>query len=201
MPINNLMEFILYILPGFITRELYLSQFPVKERNNFSQISWSILYGVLIMSFVKWCDKNILNYFLCSNSDGFPEFKFILVIIFISFIAGYILILINNLRFKISNKYEKFKFLAPDPQSIWVEINKQSVLDWAVIFLNDGSTYIGWISSYSYNPNLEYQDFLLSQAKCVDENLKLKYLVNGIGVYLNTKDVKRIEFVKGTNNI
>jgi hypothetical protein len=34
-------------------------------------------------------------------------------------------------------------------------------------------------------------------AKRVDEELKTVYVVNGQGVYLNTRDVKRIEFVQG----
>ena len=53
----------------------------------------------------------------------------------------------------------------------------------------------GGITRYTWNPELDDQDFLLYDATCVDDDLKEKYIVDGIGVYLNTRDVNRIEFV------
>ena len=38
-------------------------------------------------------------------------------------------------------------------------------------------------------------DFLLAEAKRVDDDLVERYAVTGRGVYLNTRNVKRIEFV------
>ncbi len=69
--------------------------------------------------------------------------------------------------------------------------------DWAVVFLSDGAIYCGWIKEYSFEPDAENHDFLLTKAKRVNNHLKLNYTVDGLGVYLNTRDVKRIEFVKG----
>ena len=39
MPVKDLLEFILYIVPGFVALELYRASYPAKERNQFAQIS------------------------------------------------------------------------------------------------------------------------------------------------------------------
>jgi hypothetical protein len=112
-------------------------------------------------------------------------------------IVGLLKIFIHVIRFKLSIKYPKLQFIAPDPQSIWVKINSPINKCWAVVYTDDNSIYLGWISEYSSNPHIENQDFLLSKAKRVDDKLNVIYPINGIGVYLNTKNIKRIEFLKG----
>lgn len=197
MPVKDLIEFILYLAPGFIALELYRAVYPARERNQFAQITWSIIFGVVIFTFIKGVDEHYLNYALHSKSTGFPAFRFIIALFLSGLSVGCVRIVFHRLRFKISMLHTILKFMAPDPQSIWAKINERTNKDWAVVFLNDSSIYLGWISMYTYNPNVENQDFILTMAKRVDENLKTLYIVNGQGVYLNTKDVKRIEFVKG----
>ena len=68
---------------------------------------------------------------------------------------------------------------------------------WAVIFLDDNSIYLGFIGTYRYDPDATDQDFLLAKAKRVDENLNVQYEIDGLGVYLNTRNVKRIEYYQG----
>ena len=201
MPVKDLLEFILYIVPGFVALELYRASYPAKERNQFAQISWSIILGVLIFTFTKWVDENFLENVLQSQKEGFPSSRFIFSLLFVAFVTGGGMILLHFLRFQLSTLHNKLSFIAPDPQSIWAKINLKTNKDWAVIFLNDGSIYIGWISLYTYDPNTENQDFLLSKARRVDEKLNAKYIIDGQGVYLNTRDVKRIEFVKGVKKI
>ena len=66
-----------------------------------------------------------------------------------------------------------------------------------MVFLNDGSIYRGYIKSYTFDPDATDQDFLLSEAVRVNEDLHPKYRITGQGVYLRTRDVRRIEFLKG----
>lgn len=80
-------------------------------------------------------------------------------------------------------------------------VNSPDNKDWAVIFLDDGSIYSGWISDYRFDPDSSDQDFLLSKAKRVDDDLSPMYEINGIGVYLNTRNVRRIEFVKPAQEV
>jgi hypothetical protein len=65
-----------------------------------------------------------------------------------------------------------------------------------VVYLDDGSIYLGWIKDFTFDPDADDNDFLLADAKRVDDQLAEKYAVTGRGVYLNTRNVKRIEFVK-----
>jgi hypothetical protein len=108
---------------------------------------------------------------------------------------GTLLIAIRWTRFTLSKKYATFSWLEPDPQSIWRKVN-QSSNEYAVVYLDDGAIYLGWIGEYTFDPDAESNDFLLAGAKRVDDQLKTIYLVNGQGVYLNTRNVKRIEFVR-----
>lgn len=197
MPTNNLVEFIIYVIPGFLVVEIYRAAYPAKEKSQFQHIGWSILYGILNVTFIKWIDKNLLSNSLYSQSDGIPGLRFTIALLLFAVILGLLLILFYKSRFYLSNKSKFLNRIAPDPQSIWAKVNQPSNKDWCVVYLDDSSIYLGYISQYTFDPDKESQDFLLGDAKRVDENLIEKYVVNGIGVYLNTKDVKRIEYLKG----
>lgn len=196
MPPQSLAEFILYIIPGFIALQIYHQKYPAKERESLIVFAYSLVYGVLIISILKTIDKFCLNFILHSNSSGIPGTRFIIVIFFSAIFLGYLSILLRELRSYFSKKVGFLRWLSPGVDSIWQKINDPSNEDWAVIFLNDGSIYLGWISKYAFDPNNVDQDFLITQAKRVKEDLSTVYSVNGIGVYLNTREVKRIEFVR-----
>ncbi|MBI3920889.1 MAG: hypothetical protein HY318_05665 [Armatimonadetes bacterium] len=84
----------------------------------------------------------------------------------------------------------------PDPLSIWAKINLQNEGYWALVRLKEnGVFYLGWISDYTFDTDSPDQDFLLRDARCVDENLQVKYFVAALGVYLNTRDVQAIEYI------
>lgn len=197
MTIENIIGLILYIIPGFLAMEVYHAAYPVRERDNFILSTWSIIYGAAISSFVKFIDSHLLKNALHSDSSSLPSFSFLIVLIVFGLLVGFLGVLFNKIRFWISQKWPKFKKIAPIPQSTWAKINAYSNIDWAVVFLDDGSIYLGWIKDYTYDPNSENQDFLLSHASCVDESLNIKYEITGCGVYMNTKNIKRIEFVQG----
>ncbi len=86
--------------------------------------------------------------------------------------------------------------LTPDEGTIWAKINDSPNPEWAVVFLNDDAIYIGQIKEWTFIPDNQDQDFLLGKARRADEDLSVKYEVSGRGVYLNTRDVRRIEFLK-----
>jgi len=198
MPAKDLIEFVLYITPGFLAVELFRARYPVRQVGEFAQICWSIIYGVIIFTVVKLLDEKFFNHALHSDIDGFPDAIFIGALVIGGILMGVILISLQYMRFKASRWHTKLHTLAPDPGSVWAKINLEIVDDWAVVFLDDGSSYIGYIKDYKFRPDDKEYDFLLAKAKRVDENLNVKYEVSGVGVYLNTRDVKRIEFVKST---
>jgi hypothetical protein len=193
-PVEHLADFILYVMPGFIALQLYRAKYPVKGISEFLQVSWCLIYGIALAGMVRWVDHRFLNGSLQSDEVGLPRFRFIVALAVAGLALGILLISIRWTRFALSKKYPALGGLEPDPQSIWAKVNQQSI-EYAVVYLDDGAIYLGWIKEYTFVPDSENNDFLLAEAKRVDESLNTIYLVNGQGVYLNTRNVKRIEFV------
>lgn len=196
MPVTDLIEFVLYVTPGFLAVELFRAKYPVRRVGQFAQVCYSIIYGVIVFTVIKLLDDKLFKNTLHSNGEGFPDVIFITALLIGGIFMGVIRIFLQFSRFKISRLHTRLRGLAPDPQSIWAKVNLEVVDNWAVVFLDDGASYIGYIKSYKFHPDDEDNDFLLAKAKRVDENLNVKYEIDGEGVYLNTRNIKRIEFIK-----
>jgi len=193
-PIEHLADFILYVMPGFIALQLYRAKYPVKGLSEFLQVSWCLIYGIVLAGTVRWIDHRFLNGRLHSDEAGLPWLRFVIALAIAGLFLGALLISVRWARFTLAMKYVRFSALEPDPQSIWAKVNQPSS-EYAVVYLDDGAIYLGWIKEYTFVPDAESNDFLLADAKRVDERLNTIYVVNGQGVYLNTRNVKRIEFV------
>jgi hypothetical protein len=165
-PAEHLVDFLVHVMPGFIALQLFRAKYPAKQLSEFLQVAWSLIYGVILAAVVHAIDGRFLHGRLGTSLA----------------------------RFKIAVHWPRFEGIAPDPQSIWVKVNRPSN-DYAVVYVDDGSVYLGWIKDYTFDPDAEDNDFLLVDAKRVDEQLRELYSVTGRGVYLNTRNVKRIEFV------
>jgi hypothetical protein len=197
---NTVAEFVLYVIPGFIALEVYRAAYPVKTRSDFVSLTWSAIFGIMISYFLIWINGTLLSNVLHYTAGSLPSFEFLLGLICFGLAIGLIRILLHFLRFKVAASYKAFRGLNPDPQSVWVQVNRTNNRQWATVFLDDASIYLGFIETYKYDPDAIDQDFLLGQARRVDENLNVLYSVDGLGVYLNTKNVKRIEFYKGESD-
>ncbi len=84
MPANTIIEFILYITPVFIALEIYREHFPVRHISEFTQIAWSVIWGVVIYTVVVWIDTEFLSNYLNSRASTFPNFKLLSAL----FVAG-----------------------------------------------------------------------------------------------------------------
>jgi hypothetical protein len=198
--IEHVAEFLVYAMPGFMALHVYRTVYPVKRLSEFLQAAWSLIYGVVLAGLVRGVDEDYLSHALHSADEGFPRLPFILALVVAGLAWGLVLVGINKLRLLLSGRFQALRFIAPDVQSIWAKVNQNQATDWAVVYTVDGAVYMGWIKEFTYDPDADDNDFLLSKAKCVDENLDVKYEVDGQGVYMNTRDVKRIEFVKGVGS-
>lgn len=196
-PVEHVAEFLVYAMPGFVALHLYRTVYPVKRLSEFLQAAWSLIYGVVLAGFVRGVDAEYLGHRLHSADEGFPRLAFILALVVVGLAWGLVLVSVNKSRSLLSGKFQVLRFIAPDVQSIWAKVNQSQVTDWAVVYAADGAVYMGWIKEFTYDPDADDNDFLLSKAKRVDENLTVQYEVDGQGVYMNTRNVKRIEFVKG----
>ena len=195
MPTQNLVEFFLYIIPGYLAIRIYRWLTPVKDKDSFQDIASSVLLGVSIISVLKWLDKKCFNFFLGSNNLGLPGMKYLLIILITGSVVGFSLFGCRELLKCLSKKPKWPRWLSFSENMVWEKINANDNYDWAVVYLDDGSIYYGWISSFNYNPNNQDQDFLLSKALRIDSDFNTLYEVSGIGVYLNTMNIKRIEYI------
>ncbi len=200
MLIKDILELILYVAPGFIALEVYFWIYPVRERREFRQFTWSLILGVLIFAGISWIDRGWLHSSLQGDDAEVLSVRFVAVLFITGALLGISFWVIRSLRKWLGDKVAWLSFIKPDSQSVWVKINQPKIDNWAVVFLNDGAIYSGWISDYRFDPNSENQDFLLRGAKRVGEKLNEIYRIDGIGVYMNTRDVVRIEFVKASNS-
>lgn len=196
MPFQNVVEILLYIVPGFLALQIYRARAPIKRHSDFYDIASSIVFSVPVVVLIRWLDLRALGGSL-HTSASFPYMRYVLVLLGTGIVGGLLLIAIHEIRFRLPQKWPALYMLAPDPQSIWARLNQPWNQDWAIVFLDDGAIYRGWISEYTFDPDQESQDFLLSDATRVDENLKELYAIKGTGVYLNTRNVRRIEFIAG----
>jgi len=193
-PAEHIVEFFLYVMPGFVALQFYRAKYPAKQLSESLQVAWSLIYGVIPAAFVRLIDDRLCHGWLQTKATGFPAFRLVMALIVAGLVGGAVLIANDWCRFEVARRFPRWTSLAPDPQSIWAKINRPSD-DYAVVYLDDGSIYLGWIKDFTFDPDAEDNDFLLADAKRVDDQLVEKYAVTGRGVYLNTRDVKRIEFV------
>lgn len=198
MPVKSIIEFILVIAPGFLVLHIYRSHYPAKRVSQFTEITLSVVYGVGIYATVVLIDSTFLSNWLANKIQ-----VLVFVLLATAFVVGRFWVWLRFLRFNLPDRFPLREKIGPkrkEHQAVWpLVVNEAPLDDWAVVYLNDSSIYMGTIDYFTFDPNAENQDFLLINARRVDDNLKETYLVDGIGVYLNTKDVIRIEFLKGKN--
>jgi len=182
-----------YIIPGFIGCRLYQVVYPVKAASDAIVVLWSIIHTFIILvgfGFLSWISGvSRLNFF--SRSPDTIGWRSASLLIVSGFVYGGILCGLHWLR-------QRLNLWPPEPKRVWAKVNEQKEGYWALVRLKENEViYLGWISDYTFDPDSPDQDFFLRDARCVDENLKVKYLVAGPGVYLNTRDVQAIEYLYG----
>jgi hypothetical protein len=192
---SDLVQFLLYVIPGFISIEYFRARFPAKARTDFVTISWSIVFGVGITSLLIWLDTNALHGLLGYKPQGFPGLLFLVSLFVSGLLIGVLRAALRQARFILSRRLTFLPWLMPDVNSIWARVNQKGTDQWALVFLENDVQYLGYIKYFRNDPDASDQDFLLAEGYRVDKNRRPLYRVNGIGVYLNTRDVRRIEFL------
>lgn len=191
MPSQDIIQFILIIAPGFLVLYVYRSHYPARRVSQFTEITLSVVYGVAIYTAIVWIDLTFLGGAL------FKQIHLLaLALLTAGFVVGQLWVFLRYFRFNLPKWFPSKEKVAPKHkkhQSVWPLVANST--NWAVVFLNDGSIYMGEIDYFTFDPNTEHQDFLLKNARRINENLEEIYLITGIGVYLNTRDVVRIEFL------
>ena len=200
MGFSDIVQFLLYVIPGFISIEYFRARFPAKARTDFITISWSIVFGVGITSLLIWLDSHSFHGILGYQPTGFPSLPFLASLVAAGFLIGILRVGLRQMRFLLSRSIPSLSWLTPDVNSIWARVNQTGTDQWAMVFLDDDIQYIGYIRYFRNDPDANDQDFLLAESFRVDKNRKVIYSVEGVGVYLNTRDVRRIEFLDSSRS-
>lgn len=199
MPVNNVAEFLFFVIPGFIALWVHRSCYPAKQRSAFSEITATIVCSFVILAAVAWAEALWPSRLNLSSSDLSLTNKNLAAAMAVAGVTlGGAWTALEWLRFRAAERFPLLECLAPGPEAVWMLANRPGNEDWAVVYLADGAIYRGWIKHYRYDPDTDVQDFLLTHASRVRDDLTEIYPVDGVGVYCNTRDVTRIEYVRGT---
>ena len=125
-PAEHIVDFFLYVMPGFVALQFYRAKYPAKRLSESLQVAWSLIYGVLLAALVHWIDGRFFNGWLQTNSTGFPAFRLVIALMTSGLLGGAALIAVHWSRFEVARRFPRFTGIAPDPQSIWARINRAS---------------------------------------------------------------------------
>ena len=182
------------LLPGFIAVEIYRKFFPAVKFRWLIYTGWVVINGVLIWSLLVSIEERIYNT-SWGLLDGTGSFLGILFLFILGVIAGLIRVVFRMTGFKLAKNLNVLRWLKPEKGSIWMNVNeKNGGNEWVIVYLSDGSIYLGWVSQFANHPERTNQEFVLQNARRLDEAHKQLYEIVGAGVYLNTRDVIRIEY-------
>ena len=193
----NLTALIVFLVPGFIANRLYRAYYPVKTISDSNSVISSLISSLWIYAIIKLAETR-LNFSLNENLDKNPSANTTIILLLAAYVWGILRIVIHKLKEILATRISALSFLYPDPGAIWPKVASHTPTNWAKVKLTDGTCYLGWISHWKYDPDIETQDFLLSSAKRVDDLLNITYEVSGIGVYLKTSDIISVEFYENT---
>ncbi len=197
VPFGEAIGLLLYLVPGFLARQLCRIRYPAKRFSQFENVVWSIIHSLIILlglTGIAWVfdydDLDILK----PNQHFFIQPKTILVLLIGGFVWGGILIGYHRLRTIVP-------FLSsPDPQAIWPVIATHAAKNelWMLAHTKQGAPYLGWLTQYSFDPAADDHEFVLRPAYLVDDDLNIKRNFKQGGVYLNTRDVDSLEMIPGS---
>lgn len=80
MNFNDILSFFLYVIPGFISTEIYRAKYPAKKGSGFYQLTWSIIISIIFISLTRWADS-CFKWQLFPTNAHFPRIRTILILI------------------------------------------------------------------------------------------------------------------------
>ncbi len=103
MSFNDIVSFFLYVIPGFISTEIYRTKYPAKKCSDFIYLCWSISVSIFIIVIARGIDF-YLKWSLFPQKIIFPRIRTIAVLIGLAIIIALLRILKKELaeKFKIS---------------------------------------------------------------------------------------------------
>ena len=196
VPFGEAIGLLLYLVPGFLARQLFRARYPAKRLSQFEGVVWSIIHSLIILlglTGIAWVfDSDKLD-ILRHSQNPLIQPKTILVLLIGGFVWGGILIGYHRLL-------TLMPFVpSPDPQAVWPVVATHAPKNelWMLIRTKQGTLYLGWLEQYSFDPAADDHEFVLCPAYLVDDDLNIKRDLKRGGVYLNTRDIESLEMIPG----
>lgn len=200
VPFGEAIGLFLYLVPGFLARQICRARYPAKRLSQFENVVWSIIHSLFILlgltGIARLCDSDNLD-ILTLSQNSLIQPKTILILLIGGFVWGGMLIGCHRLLTIIS-------FLpSPDPQAIWPVIADRAPKKelWMLVRTKQDALYLGWLEQYSFDPSADDHEFVLCPAYLVDGDLNVKRGLKQGGVYLNTRDVESLEMIPGNQKV
>ena len=198
---SQLADFLSLVAPGFIAIEVFRSEYPVKTRNDKSNLYLYVVYSLIsgVLLALAYRLPPVFFFGLGIPPRGSIFYPFVLLAV--GYLVGLACIFYYRLRFWLSKQAAVFNRLRPDPQTTWNRVNSDLKDRWAIVFMEDGSAYLGLIKYWNFDPDARSQDFFLESASRIDESVDMRgkpkawkdrYSVS-CGVYIDLSEVSRIE--------
>lgn len=196
MSVDNIANILLFVIPGFISTEIYHRKYPAKKDSDFARFAWSVVASLFIFALAKGTDSRLGLGLIPSEGSANPKALTVVALLSAGLFLGLARLGIRSLRLELALRCPRMKWLSPSSFTTWPYVHVPPV-EWAAVTLNDGTKYLGWIENWTHDPDEPEFDFLLKDARRVDEHLNTMYEIRGKGIYIRSSSLRSIEFYSG----
>lgn len=188
---NNIVLFIIFFIPGFISMKVY-NLMIASERLNFSEaISEAIAFSSINYAALSWLIILIIKSELITRQ--YP--LFLILVIFIIFIAP---ILWTILFVWLSNSRKLRKFILSPIKNSWDYYFARKQSCWIIVNLKNGEKVGGVYSDNSFSSSYPHKEQIyLEELWDIDDNRNfIKKIHRTDGIIILSEEIKSIEFYK-----
>ena len=187
----------IFILPGFIITNIIDSINPPKKNSDHFYFLKCFAYSIVNCACWSWIYNILFN---------IKEQSLMWLLLVASSIIGAVIIALVISWLKQTKKIDsvlakmniKKIHAIPSAWDYYFSMNRRSFL---IITLIDGSILRGWYSSNSFSSSdPEERDLYIEQCYRINENNEWQIDTESEGCYVSMKQIKFIEFKKGTKN-
>ena len=199
---SQLADFLSLVAPGFIAIEVFRSEYPVKTRNDKSNlylyVVYSLISGVLLALAYRLPPSSSSGLGSRPGEAYFTRSFSSPLVILLDWLVSFTIDYVFGCQ---SRPQSLIGYVLTDPQTTWNRVNSDLKDRWAIVFMKDGSAYLGLRKYWNFDPDARSQDFFLESASRIDESVDMRgkpkawkdrYSVS-CGVYIDLSEVSRIE--------
>lgn len=201
MDAGQVIQTVLYVIPGFIATGIMFFRVPTRKRSDFERLTISVIFSIPIYGLGLLLDK-LTPVSFTSNTALYFAFSVPCAIL-----AGYLVSGIMKAVWfpDVVQKILKVDFdLAPGVWNLIFDVRKRERIDawdgWVKVYTMDGATYLGYASHYTIEPDVPEKELFLSRAYRLQMDAAgnvMQEIPIDHGVFLPSQAITRVEFLRG----